>query len=118
MRNRARNLSGDECRSPPWALVIEQHSIAAEHPVRLTVIDGHPIRINLRCTIGTAGVERRLFVLGRRRRPEHLRGTGLVETGGHTTPADGVKKSGCPQSRDVASVFGVFKANHDMALGA
>ena len=63
-------------------------------------------------------MERRLFVLGRRCRAEHLRGTGLVETGAHATSADGVKKSGCPQSRDIARVFRIFKANHDMALSA
>src|SRR4029077_15849354 len=76
------------------------------------------MRVNLRCTIWAAGMERRLFVLGRRYRAEHLRGTSLVETGGHATPADGVKDPGCPQSRSVARVFRVFKANHDMALGA
>ena len=63
-------------------------------------------------------MELRLFILGRWRGTEHLRGTGLVETGGHATPADGVKNSGCPQSRDVARVFRIFKAHHNMTLGA
>ena len=63
-------------------------------------------------------MERRLFVLGRSCRSEHLRGTGLVETGAYATSTDGVKKSGCPQSRDIARVFRIFKANHHMALGA
>src|ERR1700674_6109070 len=99
MRNRARNFSSHECRSSPLAFVIEQHSIAAEHPIRLAVIDGHPIRVNLRRAIRAAGMERRLFVLGRRRRAEHLRGTGLVETGGYATPVDGMKKSGSPPRR-------------------
>ena len=61
-------------------------------------------------------MERRLFVLWRRRIAKYLLRTGLVETCVYATPADGVKKSGCPQSGDVARVFRIFEANHDMAL--
>ena len=52
------NLTSDEGPSSPRALVVEQDTVTGIHPIRLSVVDGDPISVELGNAVGGAGVER------------------------------------------------------------
>src|SRR4029079_17410967 len=74
------DLSSHELQTAERRLVVEQNAAASKDAIALTVVDRHPVGVELCHTIGTAGIERGQLVLGNRLcLPEHFRSTGLVE---------------------------------------
>ena len=61
----ARHLARDERPAAARRLVVEQDAVAGVQPVRLAVLDGHPVREDLRDRVRAARVERRRLRLRR-----------------------------------------------------
>ncbi len=61
--------------------MIEQNAAAAKDLIRLAVIDGHPVCIQLGHTVRAARIKRRIFHLRHRLHlAEHFRSRGLIKT--------------------------------------
>src|SRR6266581_4593876 len=59
------DLAADESLAPDRRLVIEQDAVAGKKAVRLPVVYGDPVSVELRDAVRRARVERRFFRLGR-----------------------------------------------------
>ena len=69
--------------------MIEQNAATAENVITLAVIDRHPVRVQLGCTIGAARVERCGFVLRHCLHfAKHFRGGRLVKSDSLVHDAD------------------------------
>src|SRR5437660_7300035 len=77
----ARDLARNECFPSAWRLVIEENSVTDEEVVSLPLINGVPMSGQFAHSIRAARVERRCFILRRRRGPEHFRRSCLVKSG-------------------------------------
>ena len=82
------------------------------------MVSDHPIGINFGGAVGAPGVKGRGFVLGRRRRPEHLAARGLIEAGFNAGAAEDLQDTRRPEGGDVSRVFGEIEAHPDVTLGA
>jgi hypothetical protein len=51
------DLPRDECLPSPWALVIEKNTVVRIHPVRLALLHGDPVCVQLDDTIWAMRVE-------------------------------------------------------------
>ena len=99
-------------------LVVEENSVHREHVVRLAIVDGRPVRVHLCGAVRRARMERRLLVLRRWRRAEHLRARRLVKAGGNPRRANRLKQPNGAKARDVTGVIGHLEADLDVALRA
>lgn len=62
-RGRSCDLARHERPPSTRTLVIEQDAITRKHPIRLTIVDNDPVRIQFSTSIGRPGVERRRLAL-------------------------------------------------------
>src|SRR3989475_2458727 len=73
------DLASQELQAAPLRFVIEQDSIRDEQIMGFAIVHTRPVRVDLRHSIGTTGMERRLLVLGLAvHASEHFAGRGLV----------------------------------------
>src|SRR6266404_7263828 len=98
--------------------MIEQDSIAGKQAMSLSIVHRHPMSIELRRSIRTAGIERSCFVLRWRRRPEHLAARSVVKLCLNTCFADRFQYPDGPESGDVACILGYIEADAHMTLRA
>ena len=99
--------------------MIEEDAVAAEDAVRLAVVDGDPVGVELRDTVGRAGVEgRRLLLRGLLRQPVEFGGRGLVEAGAilHAEQADRLQHAQRAHPVGVGRVFRRLERHADVAL--
>ena len=115
-RHRAGDLAGHERLAAAFALVVEQDSVDREHVVRLAVVHRDPVAVDLGRAIRRARVKRRLLVLRRGSRAEHLRTRRLVEPGRDPRRANRLEQPDRAETRDVAGVVGHLEADLDVAL--
>ena len=111
------NFTGDECPSPPRALVVKQDTVAGIHAIGLPVVDGDPVCVQLGDAIGRAGIERgslRLWSLNNL--PVQLGGGCLIETDVflESTRTDGIEETKSAETIDVTSVFGHLERDLDV----
>src|SRR5712691_13441307 len=71
--NAPRQFPRDEVLTTSWRLVVEQDPAACIQVMRLTVVHGHPVGVQLGRGIRAARMERRRLALGSGGEPEHLR---------------------------------------------
>lgn len=110
------DLPGHEGLAAARGLVVEENPVYREHPVRLTVVDGRPVRIHLGDAVRAPRVERRLLVLRRRCRAEHLRRRRLIDPGVDTARADGLQQPDGSETGDVTGVQRGVERHADMRL--
>ena len=84
--------------------------------VRLAVVDGHPVRVELGHGIRASRVKWCRFVLRRGRQPEHFRCRGLVEASRQAHRADRLQQPRRAKAIRVARVFGLVERDLDVAL--
>ena len=119
--HRPADLPGDERPAAAGTLVVEEDAVARIHAVRLAVVDGDPVRVQLGDAVGTARIKGRRLALGRlddlavqlgRRR--------LVEADVLLEPdgADGVEETQRAEAVDVGGVLGHLERDLDVRLGA
>ena len=70
--DRTGDLAGDKRLAPARGLMVEENPVGRKEVVAFPVVPGHPVGIDLRAGIGTAGVEGGLLTLGRMRSAEHF----------------------------------------------
>jgi hypothetical protein len=97
--------------------VVEEHAVAGEEAIRLSVVDGVPVRSDLGGGVGRARVERRVLALRGRRGAEHLGGAGLVVADGLAREADGLEEAERAGGGDVGGVVGDLEGDRDVRLG-
>lgn len=119
VRGGARDLAGDERPAAARALVVEEDAVAREHAIRLAVVDGDPVAVELRDAVRRARVERRRLAL--RRLDDlavELGGGGLVEAHVLLEPAgaDRVEQAQRAEAVDVAGVLGHLEGDLDVRL--
>src|SRR5437867_3279363 len=98
--------------------MIEQDSIAGKQAMSLSIVHRHPMSIELRRSIRTAGIERSCFVLRWRRRPEHLATRSVVKLCLNACFADRFQYADGPESGDVACVLGYIETHPHVTLRA
>ena len=113
----AGDLAGHEVFAASGRLVVEEDAAAGEHLVRLAVVDGHPVRVELGDPVGTAWMKRCLLVLRRRRQAEHFGGGRLVEPGGAAGSTNRLQQPGGAQPVGVSGVLRLVEGDVDLALG-
>jgi hypothetical protein len=119
--HRPRNLPRHEGPSPTRTLVVEQDTVAGVHPVRFTVVDTDPIRVELGAAVGGSGVEGRgLTLRGLDNFAVEFRSGGLVEADVFLQAAgsDGVEETQGAETIDIASVFRHLEGDLDVGLGS
>ena len=112
-----RDLPGDEILAPAGRFMVEQNAVGREDVVGLAVIDDNPVRVQLGDTIGTAGIERCLFVL--KRGPhlsKELTCRRLIEARLHARFPDRVQEPERPHGVDLGRVLGDVERHLHMAL--
>ncbi len=117
----ARDFAGDEGFAPAWAFVVEQDAVTGIHAVGLAVVDRNPVGVELGHGVGAARVKRRGFFLGRfLHQAVEFAGRGLVKAGFLLQPqdADGFQNAQGAHAIYICCVFGAFKADRHVALGA
>src|SRR5712664_3628114 len=102
----AGDFTGDEGFSPSWAFMIEENSVRRKHSVRFPIVHCHPVAVNFSGGIRAARMKCCSLVLGRRRRPEHLRRSRLIEATGDAAPAHSLEDSCSAEYGDVARECG------------
>src|SRR5262249_26249088 len=80
-RYRFRDFPAHKSFAAARRFMVEENAIARKQPVSLTVIHGHPMRVEFSCSIRTARLERRLFVLRTLGISKHLAAGCLVVLG-------------------------------------
>lgn len=104
------DLARHELAAAQRAFVVEQNAAAAENAVAFTVVDGHPVRIQLGHAIGAARVEGCVFDLGNGLHlAEHLGCAGLVEANLWVDDADGFQQVHWAEAGDFCSGHGLLK---------
>src|SRR3989338_7877538 len=97
--------------------MVKKNTITGEHTISLTVVDGHPISVDLGGRVRTARAKRRLFILRTLCRvPEHLRAGGLIESRLYPRITDGLQKTGRPDSDRFGRIFRDLKTDLHVAL--
>ena len=96
--------------------MVEQDAVDREHAVGLAVVPGHPVGVDLGGAVRRARVERRLLVLRRRRRAEHLRARRLVEAALHAGQADRLEQAHGADAGGVTGVLGLVEADPHVRL--
>ncbi len=115
---RARDLARDEGLAAQRRLVVEQDAVAGVHAVRLAVVDGDPVGVELGHRVRAARVERRRLALrGLLHEAVELAGAGLVEAAValQAEQADRLEQSQRAQRVDVGGVLRALEADRDMA---
>src|SRR6185436_19576511 len=111
------DLSSHELQTAERRLVVEQNAAASKDAIALTVVDRHPVGVELCHTIGTAGIERGQLVLGNRLcLPEHFRSTGLVEANTTVNYSDCLEQIESTDSGDLTGSDGLLVRHTDKAL--
>ena len=102
-------------RGDSWLKRIPLHR---EHVVRLAVVHGRPVRVELRDAVRRAGMERRRLALRRRRGAEELRRRRLVDARVELRRAHGLEQPERPEPRHVTGVLRRLEADLHVALRA
>src|ERR1051326_1651112 len=111
------DLACDECLAPARGFVVEEYSVASEHPVTLAVIDRAPIGVDLRTAVRTSRVKRGRFLLRYfLRHPEHLAARCLIEFGFDPCLPDRLENSYRPETGNIARVLRDVKTHAHMTL--
>lgn len=119
IRYSSANLACNERPTTPWALVVEQDTVARIHPIRFTIVDRDPIRVQLGNTVRATWVERGCLAL---RRFDDLaiqfRGRGLVES--HvpleSDGTNGIEETEGADAVNIGCVLCHFKRDLDVRL--
>ena len=98
--------------------MIKKDAVAGKNVKSLPIIDRCPMSVNFSCGIWTAVMERRQFILRRRRIPEHFTAGSLVKSGFYAASSDSFQNSGGTQTCDISGIFRCIKANPDVTLRA
>ena len=99
--------------------MVEQNTARAKDVVALSVVDGHPVRIELGHAVRAAGVERRAFNLGNGLHlAKHLGRTGLVEADLGVDQANGFKHVEAANAGDLRGGAGLVKRHAHKALSS
>jgi hypothetical protein len=115
----AGDLAGDEGLTAAGRFVIEENAVAGMHLVAFTVIDGHPVAVELGRAVGTARIKRRVFALrDGLHEPVHFAAGGLVKAGLGGGLANGFEETRGAEAGDVARIFRNVEADADVALRA
>ena len=115
----AGDLAGDEGFAAHRAFVIEEDTVAGVDAVGLTVVDGNPVGVELGDGVGAARVEGGALLLrGFLHQAVEFGGAGLVEAAllFQAEDADGFEYAQGADAVGVGGVFGLFKADRDVAL--
>ncbi len=111
------DLAGHKLATSQRAFVVEQDAARAKDVVALSVVDGHPVRIELGHAIRAAGVERCAFDLWDRLHfAKHLRRAGLVEADLGVDQSDGFEQVKAANAGDLRSGAGLVKRHAHKAL--
>ena len=118
-RQGAGDLAGDEGFAAVGALVVEQDAVAGIHPVRLAVVDGDPVGVELGHRVGAPRIEGGgLLLRDLLHQAVELGGGRLVETGFlfQAQDADRLEDAQRAEGVGVGGVFGFLEGNGDVAL--
>ena len=116
-----RDLPRYERPSSSRTFVVEENTIAREHAISFSVVDCYPVTVKLRDTIWRTGVKRCCLALRSFNDLSVEFGSGrLVETDVfvQTTCSNGIKQTQGSKAINVSGVFGHFKRDFDVRLGA
>ena len=94
--------------------MVEQDAVDREQPVGLTIVAGHPVRIDLGGTIGRTRPKRGLLILRWGGRTEHLRAAGLIEACRYPAAADRLQQPGGAQTRCDSGELGLVERDPNM----
>src|ERR1035437_8830912 len=98
--------------------MVEEDPACAEDAIGFTVIDGHPVRIQLGHAVGAAGIEGR--VLGLRNRlnlAKHFGGGRLIEADLRVDNTDPLQEVHRAKSSDLSCRSRLLERNANKALG-
>lgn len=111
------NLARHELTATQGRFMVEQDAAASKDTVRLAIIDGHPVRVELGDTIGTARIERRRLDLGKLLHlAEHLGGACLIEANPGVDDTNRFQQIQSPQPRNFRRGNRLLERNPDKAL--
>src|SRR6267378_1592916 len=97
------HLAGKEYQSASFRFVIEQDSVGNEQIVGFPIVHASPVGVDLRHSVRTPRMERRLLVLRLAvDASEHFAGRGLVEPRFRSVGADGLQEPHDAESGDLA----------------
>ena len=114
----ARHLAGHEGLAAARGLVVEQDSVHREHVVRLAVVAGGPVGVDLGRAVRAARPEGGVLGLRRGGRAEHLRRRRLVDLGADPGGADRLEQAHGGQTGDVAGEHRLVERDPNVRLGA
>jgi hypothetical protein len=112
--DRAGDLASHEGLAAAGGLVVEEDAVDGEGAVALAIVLGHPVGVDLGRTVGRTRVERRLLILRRRRRAEHLRARGLVVAAVDASQANRLEETHGTDPGGVTRVLRLVEADPDV----
>src|ERR1043166_2467839 len=98
--------------------MVEQKPVTDEQIVAISIIDGHPIGIDLRCCIGALRMKSSILILRRRRAAKHFAAGRLIKASFYPAAANRLQQASCAQTRDVARILRHIKTDPNVALSA
>jgi hypothetical protein len=113
------DFAGDELATSQRAFVVEENAAATEYVVALAVVHRHPVRVELGHTVGTAGVERGVLLLGDGLHlAKHLGRAGLVEPDLGVYQTDRLQQVKRTDTGDLCRGVGLVKRHANKTLGS
>ncbi|GBH23845.1 hypothetical protein BvRS1_08940 [Burkholderia vietnamiensis] len=117
LRDGVGDLARDELAAAQRRFVIEQDAAAAEQPVRLAIVDRHPVRVQLRDAVRAARVKRGRFRLRNRLHlAEHLGRRRLIEARFRAHHADRLEQVQRADAGHLGGRRGLIERHADEAL--